>query len=553
MKFNKIKKKIGVMFACGAVTFSGLGGIAAVPTISYAATTIDSSSGTINITGFASNLKSFQLYNYNASSVEYNGRTYRTGALIAIIPVKEDGTASISGLPEGVYRVKEYKTTTGYSTNKTYYTIKVAEDAIGDNIVPDRPETASGMIRLTGASGIPLTGMEFKLRNIGASSIIYNGEVINVGETVGIFVSDAASFDIKSLPYGIYELTQTKSTKGYHMDTSVYTINIVNGEPVEITVQVSNHQHMWNGGEITVAPTCTETGIMTYTCTVCDGQRTEIIDKLGHNYFTKEPTCQEDGYRKCTRCDDYMVLPKIDHDWDNGILTNHAGNSCEGNATRLYSCKYCGIQKTVVLPNTIGHSYKSSLTKASPTQDGGIIKTCTKCGYVQTDMVIAKIDHIELAYSEASYTGSTLKPSVKAYDANGKLIPSSYYTVNYYNNIKVGTASVRVEFKGNYSGVITENFAILPGGTSILSLTPLYHGFTVKWAMQTKETTGYELEYATKEDFSDAGILQTTKYTTLAKTVAGLKPDTKYYVRIRTYKGASYSAWSAVKTVTTKK
>lgn len=97
-----------------------------------------------------------------------------------------------------------------------------------------------------------------------------------------------------------------------------------------------------------------------------------------------------------------------------------------------------------------------------------------------------------------------------------------------------------------------ETFEITPHGTSILSVTPLSKGFIVKWAMQSKEIIGYELEYSTKEDFSDAHILKTTKYTTLAKSVTGLTADIEYYLRIRTYKGSSYSEWSTVKTVVTK-
>lgn len=553
MNFNLLKKKASALIACGAMAIPGVAAMA--PNIAYAETEIetDSISGTILITGFDSNLKSFQLYNYNASSVTYNGRVYKTGALMAIIPVNDDGTASISGLPYGVYRVKEYKTKKGYSTNKTYYTIKIVDNGEED-LVPDEPELGTtGDIRLIGANGISLAGMEFQLRNVGASSIVYEGTVINVGEVVGVFTSSSDECLIADLPYGVYELEQVSATTGYHTDESIYTINIINSGTVDITIQVSDdeHIHVWDGGTVTTEPTCTEPGVITYTCTVCGGTKTETVAKLGHTWYTENPTCMEEGYRECLRCGEKMMIPATDHAWDDGILMGN--ESCEGNPYRLYTCTYCGQEKIVALPRVLGHAYESSVTKATPDSDGGIIKVCKKCGHVETDSVLARIDRVELEYDEIAYTGQAMKPSVTVYDTNGRVIPKNYYSVNYYNNIKVGTASVKVSFKGNYSGQITEQFAVLPRGTSILSLTPLYHGFTVKWAMQSKEVTGYELEYASEEDFSDAGILQTTKYTTLAKTVAGLRPNTKYYVRIRTYKGSSYSAWSAVKTVVTKK
>ena len=42
------------------------------------------------------------------------------------------------------------------------------------------------------------------------------------------------------------------------------------------------HTHTWDDGVVTKAPTETETGIMTYTCTVCGTTKTEVIPKLIH-------------------------------------------------------------------------------------------------------------------------------------------------------------------------------------------------------------------------------------------------------------------------------
>lgn len=557
----RIFKKAAAVLACGSVMISGFG-IGLNP--AYADTLIESASntGTITISGFDAKIKSFQLYNYNSAPVTYKGRIYKIGALMAIIQAKDDGTASISGLPYGTYKIKEYKTASGYSANKSYYTVTLKEGGGNEDLEIDGGETGGngggsesevpkrkGSLVLTGANGISLKGMSFQLRNIGTSSIVWKNVIYNVNEVIGEFKSETDVFEFKDLPYGVYELKQTDSTKLYYPDESTYTINIVNGEPVNITIMVSDHDHVWDGGTVTKDSTCTKDGVLTYTCTICGETRTEVIPKTGHTYYTKNPTCVENGYRTCIVCNETMDIPMTGHKWDNGVL--HGEQSCQGNPYREYTCSYCGKKKIEAVPRTLGHSYESSLTKATPDADGGIIKVCKKCGYVQTDRIISKIDHIELSYPETAYTGTSMKPSVTVYDANGKKISSSYYTVNYYNNINVGTATVKVEFKGNYSGTITEDFAIIPKGTSILSLTAIHGGFTARWAMQSKQVTGYELQYATRSDFADVGILQTTKYTTLLKTVSSLKPGTKYYVRIRTYKGASYSEWSDVKTVTT--
>ena len=43
-------------------------------------------------------------------------------------------------------------------------------------------------------------------------------------------------------------------------------------------------QHTWNDGQVTTAATCTENGVMTYTCTMCSDTKTETIAATGHAY-----------------------------------------------------------------------------------------------------------------------------------------------------------------------------------------------------------------------------------------------------------------------------
>ena len=43
-------------------------------------------------------------------------------------------------------------------------------------------------------------------------------------------------------------------------------------------------EHTWDGGTVTTAATCTEGGVMTYTCTVCDATKQETIPATGHTF-----------------------------------------------------------------------------------------------------------------------------------------------------------------------------------------------------------------------------------------------------------------------------
>lgn len=68
--------------------------------------------------------------------------------------------------------------------------------------------------------------------------------------------------------------------------------------------------HTWNGGEVTVAPTCTVNGFKIYTCTAddCGATKTEEVSAVGHiednGTVTKEPTGTDTGIKifKCTVC-----------------------------------------------------------------------------------------------------------------------------------------------------------------------------------------------------------------------------------------------------------
>ena len=67
----------------------------------------------------------------------------------------------------------------------------------------------------------------------------------------------------------------------------------------ESTLTVTAKGHTWDEGKITTEPTCTETGVKTYTCSVCEETRTEEIKALGHDWsdwtVLKEATDNEAG------------------------------------------------------------------------------------------------------------------------------------------------------------------------------------------------------------------------------------------------------------------
>jgi len=76
--------------------------------------------------------------------------------------------------------------------------------------------------------------------------------------------------------------------------------------------------HTWNDGEITTAPTCTATGVKTYTCTGCGATKTETVEATGI------------------------------HTWNNGEITTEPTYTTEG--VKTFTCTVCGETKTESVP-----------------------------------------------------------------------------------------------------------------------------------------------------------------------------------------------------------
>ncbi len=69
------------------------------------------------------------------------------------------------------------------------------------------------------------------------------------------------------------------------------------------------------------------------------------------------------------------------------------------------------------------------------------------------------------------YSGTPLEPTVTVKDGDATLVKGTDYTVTYTNNTNVGTATVTVTYKGNYSGTQTANFDIIAKQLSSVTIT----------------------------------------------------------------------------------
>ena len=114
--------------------------------------------------------------------------------------------------------------------------------------------------------------------------------------------------------------------------------------------------HAWDSGTVTKQPTATETGVRTYTCTRCGETKTETIPKLTHEHSYKAvvtaPTCTEKGYttHTCACGDSYVdtYTDALGHAWDSGKVTKQPTATETG--VRTYTCTRCHETKTESIP-----------------------------------------------------------------------------------------------------------------------------------------------------------------------------------------------------------
>ena len=121
--------------------------------------------------------------------------------------------------------------------------------------------------------------------------------------------------------------------------------------------QSGNHE--WNDGVITKEPTEWETGIKTFTCSVCSYTKTESIDKRVHECTWTDwyPDGDENHKRDCLddNCDKFETLP---HEWDNGIVTKEPTEQEVG--IKTFTCTVCSYTKTEFIAQLEHiHSYDS--------------------------------------------------------------------------------------------------------------------------------------------------------------------------------------------------
>ena len=365
--------------------------------------------------------------------------------------------------------------------------------------------------------------------------------------------------------------------------------------------------HSYGNSVVTKQPTCTSEGTAIKTCTKCNATVTEKLPAKGHTAVTDKgypATCTTAGKTDGSHCSVCNTVIKVQtvinatgHKSSGWIVDKTASIGVKGSKHK--ECTVCkkvletaeipalsriSISKASVTLSTSTYAYdgkaetpsvtvkvggktlkkdtdytvsysnntKVGTAKVTITGKGNYTGSVSKTYSIKNNFKKATISGI----SNKSYTGKNITQSITV-KYNGKTLKNGTdYTVSYSSNKNIGTATVKVTGKGSYAGTITKTFKINPAKQEIQKLTAKSKAFFVDWA-QKGSATGYEIQYATNSKFTSAKKVTITNKKTDKTTVSKLSGKKKYYVRVRSYttvKGTKYyGAWSASKSVTTKK
>ena len=365
--------------------------------------------------------------------------------------------------------------------------------------------------------------------------------------------------------------------------------------------------HSYGNSVVTKQSTCTSEGTAIKTCTKCNATVTEKLPAKGHTAVTDKgypATCTTAGKTDGSHCSVCGAVIKAQttitatgHKSSGWITDKAASIGVKGSKH-----KECTVCKKVLETAEIPALSRISISKASVTlststyaydgkakKPGVTVKLNGKTLKNGTDYTVSYSNNTKVGTAKVTitgkgnYTGSVSKTfsiknnfkkatvsgiSTKAFTGknitqsitvkyNGKTLKNGTdYTVSYSNNKKIGTATVKIAGKGSYTGTATKTFKINPAKQEIQKLTAKSKAFFVDWA-QKGSATGYEIQYATNSKFTSAKKVTITNKKTDKTTISKLSGKKKYYVRVRSYttvKGTKYyGAWSASKSVTTKK
>ena len=190
----------------------------------------------------------FQIINNSRNPVMVEGQKYQPGEVVKTLVTDSEGKASTADdlLPYGEYILHESATnesmlltapdqTVNITDDGIIYEFTMADEVVRGGVLIEKRDLESGL--LTPLGGASLDGTLFEITNKSVNSVYVDGALYAPGEVCAAIevVDGVAQTDARALPYGSYQLVETKPGEGYlHTDQTVRSFQIrKDGEVIE--------------------------------------------------------------------------------------------------------------------------------------------------------------------------------------------------------------------------------------------------------------------------------------------------------------------------------
>ena len=190
----------------------------------------------------------FEVINNSKNPVIVNGEKYDPGEVVLTLTTDESGRAATAddALPYGEYVLHESATnesmlltapdqTVNVTDDGIIYEFTMADEVVRGGVLIEKRDLESGL--LTPLGGASLDGTLFEITNMSRNPVYVGGALYQPGDVCSTIevVDGVAQTDARALPYGSYQMVESKAGKGYlHTDQTVRSFQIrKDGEVVE--------------------------------------------------------------------------------------------------------------------------------------------------------------------------------------------------------------------------------------------------------------------------------------------------------------------------------
>lgn len=190
----------------------------------------------------------FEIINNSRNPVMVEGQKYQPGEVVKTLVTDSEGKASTADdlLPYGEYILHESATNESMLLTAPDQTVLVEDDGIiyefvmadevmRGGVLIEKRDLESGL--LTPLGGASLDGTLFEITNKSLNAVYVNGALYQPGEVCATIevVDGIAQTDARALPYGTYQMVESKPGEGYlHTDQIVRSFQIrKDGEIIE--------------------------------------------------------------------------------------------------------------------------------------------------------------------------------------------------------------------------------------------------------------------------------------------------------------------------------